>query len=883
MKKYSLLVAGMVLAGTSLSFGGGKVATLDIVVRDFPVTHSDFENFSEELSGRWEGYGAYPERAGQPKKNYMQPGVNMNYANYGMDWYNNDALHNSCGNQASGQGIPIGTNGLPTAPNPYLPTYLQQTGTGILEYGECSSPQYTRGYKNATAEVNGEKCSGGNTAWATKVYYTPGMVQSHLAFDQPAPGKEYDMYDGVHIQKANNLCDNANFDQWYSDVPNVNWRINRTLDLPQVGETQYYQVDYNYNNGGYSPLDSTDGELYSGNYLGKAACVSDVQEASNKECNQFGPQSLSIFCPPYEYEYAGTQVDHLGNKTDALCASWLANGGPKEPNAARAAADANGALGSQHLRNYGFTMMGYAKFKYKPENQNPNHEVFEFTGDDDMWIFVDGVLVVDLGGTHLATPGRVDVEVLAQNNHGCHEGEPLAGYNNCVAGAATWQANTWHHLHFFYADRQTDGSNMFMRTSLSELAPSKYGQPTVTDVMVTIKDGKTVATMFLNTALDSNTVAQIRANAAAAAACAGAETCSMGAGGAIPVIIVTRNVYGPDGTVIGTEKMGFVVTEISDGDDKGADGVMYSFSGVLVDKDGKVDPAGLRGGDGLAFNYYAPADQENHEAPWNDFMVLPDGTPFKITSVSGKSVEGFPEEWAKASVNLDYEEISVPQDKSIDRPDFDAQSKQLTKVANGGELSPTATGELQIYSIPLVAGKDPMNMEQSEMIDMAKAGAAGTFIKTGKGLPPGQGLCFEENGVESCVTYAFTTTQPFRVNVRVFDHMGHFVNQYNQQMTAKEFNEALGPQASPSNVCETSTGPVTAYGSGAMLVAMKLYPVSQNGRKLATGPYIYQISIIREEASPCYMSFGQTPQILDQNYSRTSETHTRGYHRLKKK
>ena len=207
--------------------------------------------------------------------------------------------------------------------------------------------------------------------------------------------------------------------------------------------------------------------------------------------------------------------------------------------------------------------MGYAKFKYKPENQVPNHEIFEFTGDDDMWIFVDGVLAVDLGGTHLAAPGRVDVETLAQNNHGCHEGEPLSGYTNCVAGTATWQPNTWHHLHFFYADRQTDGSNMFMRTSLSELAPSKYGQPTVSDVMVTIKDGKTVASMFLNTALNQETIDAIMANAAAAAACVGQTTCKLGAGGAAPVILVTRNKYDANGNVVGVDTLGLVVTEIS--------------------------------------------------------------------------------------------------------------------------------------------------------------------------------------------------------------------------------------------------------------------------------------------------------------------------------
>jgi len=90
--------------------------------------------------------------------------------------------------------------------------------------------------------------------------------------------------------------------------------------------------------------------------------------------------------------------------------------------------------------------------------------------DGDMWIFVDGILVVDLGGTHLPAPGKVDVEVLARNNHGCHTGEPLATYTNC-SGASDltgWADDTWHHLHIFYANRQSDGSNLYIRSSIAE-------------------------------------------------------------------------------------------------------------------------------------------------------------------------------------------------------------------------------------------------------------------------------------------------------------------------------------------------------------------------------------------------------------------------------
>ena len=34
----------------------------------------------------------------------------------------------------------------------------------------------------------------------------------------------------------------------------------------------------------------------------------------------------------------------------------------------------------------------------------------QFYGDDDMFIFINGVLVIDLGGVHQRLPGRVDVD-----------------------------------------------------------------------------------------------------------------------------------------------------------------------------------------------------------------------------------------------------------------------------------------------------------------------------------------------------------------------------------------------------------------------------------------------------------------------------------------
>lgn len=845
------------------------VAQLDIVVRDFSVDHPDFENFSEEFAST----GDDNYCGGSCGDKIFAKG----FKGYDAEWYGRADFHRSCGNHRSGMGAMIGVDGNPMTQNMALPDYLRQVSAGpALEYGDCSTGQ--RNYTNASStreSIRAASCTRGS--WSNKVYYTPGMVQPFLKFDAKMSNGEYDMYDGVHIQKAANLCDNSRFEEWYEDVQGVNYRINRTLDLQSdAANPKLYKVDYNYNNGGYAPLDSVVGGIYQGPIFSteNGTCRTDLQVKGenntpiNPDCKQWGPQSLAIFCPPYDYQYAGDQ------KGASECAAWKAYGGPKDTAAARQ------VNAPQFLRNYAFTMMGYAKFKYNSTNQENGGEVFEFVGDDDMWIFVDGVLVVDLGGNHLAAPGAVNIKTLADNNHGCHEGDPLADYSNCSKpnGEAGWANGTWHHLHFFYADRQTDGSNMLIYTSLAELAPSKYGQPAVSEAYATIKDGKTVASMYMSSALKPEVINAVNAE--------GAKYAGLAVGGQAPadakyVMVVKRK------DANGVEHVyGFLATGVSNGEDKGADGVVYSFTGMLVDENGTII-GNMRSGDAVALNFNASPEvgaSMDEYYPW-----LNDGHAFDIESVTNKRVEGYPnaDEWAKVTLTLDTESKVVAQDNKINRPELKNVDK-LTDLAGGDELPTDATGELKLIPISLDdTDGDPYAISadvQKALFSNKDRGSVAMNSKL-QGKVAG-GLCTENP--DACVVFNYIMVHPFRINVRVFDHLGHFVSQYSKSMTEEEMQAALGEPAVPAGNCEGDdaagvhrTGILA--GTGALLVGMELYPVSQSGRRLATGPYIYQVTIVEEPSTASCLMMSGEPVFYPGIYTRKTETFTRGYRRLKSK
>ncbi|MGO5068178.1 DUF7604 domain-containing protein [Bifidobacterium catenulatum] len=127
---------------------------------------------------------------------------------------------------------------------------------------------------------------------------------------------------------------------------------------------------------------------------------------------------------------------------------------------------------------YSFGMNLDAEF-YMPEGGKVNNQdmVFDFTGDDDVWVFIDGVLVLDLGGIHQALDGSIDFATgkITYDRTQSYGNDPAATITDAFSKAGKkWDPTPYktHHLSFFYLERGDGGSNCKIRFNLP-VKPSK--------------------------------------------------------------------------------------------------------------------------------------------------------------------------------------------------------------------------------------------------------------------------------------------------------------------------------------------------------------------------------------------------------------------------
>ncbi|MBR2094809.1 MAG: fibro-slime domain-containing protein [Fibrobacter sp.] len=115
-------------------------------------------------------------------------------------------------------------------------------------------------------------------------------------------------------------------------------------------------------------------------------------------------------------------------------------------------------------RNQHFCFESHANFRFR------NGLKFSFRGDDDIWVFIDNKLAVDLGGTHLAAPGYVDLDKFMPN---------------AVVGRT-------YDIDIYFCDRRTTMSNVHIKTNMFIEQTTGITTEGKQDIEAFVKDGNNV-------------------------------------------------------------------------------------------------------------------------------------------------------------------------------------------------------------------------------------------------------------------------------------------------------------------------------------------------------------------------------------------------------
>lgn len=148
--------------------------------------------------------------------------------------------------------------------------------------------------------------------------------------------------------------------------------------------------------------------------------------------------------------------------------------------------------------DYYFGMEIEASFTQTEKGQDDwGHDIiYEFTGDDDFWLYVDGELIIDLGGLHKALSGSVNYSTgvikyvdgegkicettlrkqFEKNYRKRHQDAADEDVNAFLAqyfekGKDIFKDYTTHKMKIFYMERGAGASNLHMRFNLASVKP----------------------------------------------------------------------------------------------------------------------------------------------------------------------------------------------------------------------------------------------------------------------------------------------------------------------------------------------------------------------------------------------------------------------------
>lgn len=254
----------------------------------------------------------------------------------------------------------------------YTYTFGYQNGSNVKQIGNPETTKYPS-YNSPSITVYSQKTSGSSITlrYANYNNWTGN-------FDVSGQSKHGDKtYSGMvqsQLDSSNQIVFNYPEAGIFNSDATVK-NIYTNVGLPFVYEDGYYTFDAN-TTGAYFHTDSTQG--------------TSSTPASNSNLY-----------------FSSTPQSHDFNAADGRTKGWFpfndASSVTTGPNGT-----ADYFFGMQASIPFTMTSNG----KINPTDESSDDIVFEFSGDDDVWVFIDGVLVLDIGGVHNGMNGTIN---FAQN------------------------------------------------------------------------------------------------------------------------------------------------------------------------------------------------------------------------------------------------------------------------------------------------------------------------------------------------------------------------------------------------------------------------------------------------------------------------------------